>query len=70
MRFKTDDVLLHLKTGRRYLVLIGPDVCRIEADRSPAYAYRLADAQAAADRTVWIRPAAEMEDGRFALCPT
>ena len=29
------------KTARRYQVLLAPDVCRLEADRSPAYAYRL-----------------------------
>ena len=67
MRFQTGDVLLHHKTGRRYEVLMGPDVCRIEADRAPAYAYRLAGA-GATDPTVWVRPAAEMEDGRFSVC--
>ena len=68
MRFQTGAVVLHLKTGRRYQILMGPDVCRIEADRSPAYAYRLEDALADGDATVWVRPAAEMEDGRFAVC--
>ena len=68
MRFKTGDVLRHLKTDRRYQVLLGPDVCCIEADRAPAYAYRLEMDAAAADPTVWIRSALEMEDGRFVLC--
>jgi hypothetical protein len=68
MRFKTGDVLRHLKTDRLYQVLLGPDVCCIEADRAPAYAYRLEMDATAADPTVWIRPAVEMEDGRFVRC--
>jgi len=68
MPFDAGDVVLHLKTGRRYQVLMLPDVCRIEPDRAPAYAYRLEDADAARDATVGSRPATDMEDGRFSVC--
>lgn len=64
MKFQTDDVVLHRKTGRRYRILIAADRCRLEASGEPAYAYRLAD-DAAGDPTVWVRVATEMEDGRF-----
>ena len=65
MKFEIDDVLVHRKTGRRYRILIGADLCRLEASGEPAYAYRLDDAQAVGDLTVWVRVASEMEDGRF-----
>lgn len=65
MPFHPGQVLLHRKTARRYQVLLAPDVCRLEADRSPAYAYRLHGEAGLADPTVWVRCASEMEDGRF-----
>ena len=65
MKFSPDDVLVHRKTGRRYRILLGADVCRLEATGEPAYAYRLDDALARGDVTVWVRVAHEMEDGRF-----
>ncbi len=69
--FAVGALLLHRKTGRRYEVLWGPQHCCIEAGRVPAYAYRLYAhaADADADPTVWVRPAAEMEDGRFVRSP-
>ena len=69
MKFQPQDVLLHVKTQRRYQVLFGPDVCRLEADGAPAYAYRLHAATHAADPTIWVRVASEMEDGRFVRAP-
>ena len=63
--FPVGAVLLHVRSGRRYEVLWGPGQCCIEADRTPAYAYRLHGPAGLADPMVWIRPAAEMEDGRF-----
>ena len=58
-------VLLHLKSARHYQVVCGPRECCIEAGRVPAYAYRLAGPAGSADPMLWIRPATEMEDGRF-----
>lgn len=63
--FAVGAVLLHVRSGRRYEVLWGPDQCCIEAGRVPAYAYHLHGPAGLADPMVWIRPAAEMEDGRF-----
>ena len=67
--FAIGAVLLHVRSGRRYEVLWGPGQCCIEADRSPAYAYRLHGPAGLTDPMVWIRPAAEMEDGRFVPVP-
>ena len=68
MKFQAGDVLQHLKTQRFYTILLASDVCRLEASAEPAYAYRLKDFDPANDATVWVRAAAEMEDGRFVLC--
>jgi len=65
--FAVGAVLLHRKSARRYQVLHGPDLCCIEAGRVPAYAYRLHAPEGAGDPMVWVRPAAEMEDGRFVV---
>ena len=65
MEFRVGEVLVHRKTGRRYRVLIAADLCRLESSGEPAYAYRLDDAPASGDFTVWVRRADEMEDGRF-----
>jgi hypothetical protein len=67
--FAIGAVLLHVRSGRRYEVLWGPGQCCIEAGRTPAYAYRLHGPAGLADPMVWIRPAAEMEDGRFVPAP-
>lgn len=53
--FKPFDVVEHRKGGR-YVILM---VCKIEATGEPAYAYKGEDGQ------VWVRPIAEMDDGRF-----
>jgi hypothetical protein len=63
--FIAGDVLVHQKTNRKYRVLISADVCRLEANGAPAYAYQLDDAIALGDQTIWVRAASEMEDGRF-----
>lgn len=63
--FAIGAVMLHVRSGRCYEVLWGPAHCCIEAGRVPAYAYRLHGPAGLADPMVWIRPAAEMEDGRF-----
>ncbi len=67
MKFSVGDVLSHKKTGRHYRILVAADVCRLEADGAAAYAYTLKDAEVLGDRTIWVRVASEMEDGRFEL---
>lgn len=62
MKFRFHEVVTHVKTGRKYRIVMLPDACRIEATNEPAYAYQDADDMAAG---VWVRPQAEMEDGRF-----
>lgn len=61
----------HLKTQGEYRILLGPDHLKLESTGSPAYAYQ--STTPGAD-TVWVRCAAEMEDGRFILvenaCPS
>jgi hypothetical protein len=57
-KFAVGTRLQHRKGGL-YTVEITPDLCRIELGAVPAYVYR------AADGHLWVRPQAEMEDGRF-----
>lgn len=64
MKFKSGDIVKHLKTGNLYIVEIDSESCRLEATNEPAYAYRRADGS---DFRVWIRSAEKMEDGRFEI---
>ena len=71
MKFKRKQLVRHLKTGGIYRIVHAPDHCRIEATNEPAYAYRLVEHNGANWRDMgeplWVRPQAEMEDGRFEL---
>jgi hypothetical protein len=58
MMFKKNDIVRHVKTGNEYTIALTPDTTKIEADCTPVYVY-------CDDTTTWIRPQAEMEDGRF-----
>ncbi|MBA8886102.1 hypothetical protein FHW12_000293 [Dokdonella fugitiva] len=58
LSFARDDIVLHKKTQHTYRVL---GRCIIEATLADCYMYRGSDGR------TWIRPAAEMEDGRFVL---
>jgi len=57
--FKPGDFLKHLKSGGFYRVLM---LANIEATREPAYVY-----ESLRNQSFWIRPQAEMEDGRFVV---
>lgn len=55
--FAPNDIVLHRKGGRYKVV----GRCTIEATLADCYAYQGEDGR------VWIRPAREMEDGRFVI---
>jgi hypothetical protein len=57
--FKPGAKLKHLKTGGFYQVVL---LASIEATLEPAYVY-----ESMQSHDFWIRPQAEMEDGRFEL---
>ena len=57
--FKPGAILKHLKTGGSYKVVL---LANIEATLEPAYVY-----ESMQSHDFWIRPQAEMEDGRFEL---
>ena len=58
-RFKPGNKLKHVKTGGFYKVVL---LANIEASLAPAYVY-----ESLQSHDFWIRPKAEMEDGRFEL---
>lgn len=61
MKFARGDVVKHIKSGGVYVIDL---LARMESNAEPVYAYSLiCDRQ-----VVWIRPATQMEDGRFVLC--
>jgi hypothetical protein len=57
--FKPGSRLKHKKTGGFYKVVL---LANIEASLEPAYVY-----ESMQSHDFWIRPKAEMEDGRFEL---
>jgi hypothetical protein len=57
--FKPGSKLQHKKTGGFYKVVL---LANIEASLEPAYVY-----ESLQSHDFWIRPKAEMEDGRFDL---
>ncbi len=63
MKFHTHQRLVHVKTRHLYQVLATPDLCMIENGAVPAYAYR--SMEQGYQAPIWVRPQAEMEDGRF-----
>ena len=56
-KFQAGDRLQHLKTGGFYRVI---GLAKIEATLEDVYVY-----EAVSNNTLWVRPKAEMEDGRF-----
>lgn len=65
VKYPRGSIVRHRKTKRRYRVVSDPEICRIEATDTPAYAYELEENHL--DQRIWIRPQSEMEDGRFAI---
>ena len=73
MKFRRKQIVRHLKSGGVYRIEETPDRLSIEETASPAYAYRMCRTNAGAgagfkvahDARIWVRPQAEMEDGRF-----
>lgn len=61
--FKVGQRVRHIKSGGVYRVVDLPSRCRLAANGEPAYSYTLAEPNG--DITLWVRPQAEMEDGRF-----
>ena len=57
--FKPGSKLKHKKTGGFYKVVF---LANVEASLEPAYVY-----ESLQSHDFWIRPKAEMEDGRFEL---
>ena len=57
--FKPGAKLRHIKTGGLYKVLL---MANVESTLEPAYVY-----ESMQSHNFWIRPKAEMEDGRFEL---
>lgn len=57
--FKPGSKLKHKKTGGFYKVVF---LANVEASLEPAYVY-----ESMQSHNFWIRPKAEMEDGRFEL---
>jgi len=57
--FKPGSKLKHKKTGGFYKVVL---LANVEANLEPAYVY-----ESLQSHDFWIRPKAEMEDGRFEL---
>lgn len=53
------------RNGTEYLIVATPRDCRIEAGAVPAYAYK--ERMYRPGGRLWVRPQAEMEDGRFVL---
>ena len=56
-KFYPGQQLKHVKTGGLYKIL---HLAKIEATLEDVYVY-----EALKNQTVWIRPKAEMQDGRF-----
>ena len=59
VQFKPGSKLKHKKTGGLYKVVL---LANIEANLEAAYVY-----ESLQTHDLWIRPQAEMEDGRFEL---
>lgn len=64
-RFSNSSVVRHIKSGGLYVIVMGPDLVKIESNAEAAYAYRGLDGDGSPSGPVWVRGQVEMEDGRF-----
>ena len=63
-KFQRHDSVTHTKTGGVYMIVLGPqDGVTLESTAEPAYVYQRF--YTVDDKRLWVRGAAEMEDGRF-----
>lgn len=65
--FAYASVLRHIKSGGVYVIVLEPDLLRLEASAEPAYGYRALGGDGSLTGPLWARAQTEMEDGRFAL---
>lgn len=65
-KFEVNNIVKHVKTGGLYRIVGTPDVYRLEADNTPAYAYISIEGDLH-NNPIWVRGKSEMEDGRFIL---
>ena len=67
-KFLPGDIIKHGSTGGFYLIVLPASRLVLERTGMPAYGYVRCDpAGRSFDDRVWLRDAAEMEDGRFTL---
>lgn len=64
MKFRHGQLVRHVKTGRVFRIVDDPARCRITGGGQLALAYSYC-LYLDADITLWVRPQAEVEDGRF-----
>jgi hypothetical protein len=62
--FQPGQIVKHVKTGKRYLIMRGPRNTRLQATNIPAYV-----CEALIGEDGWARSQEEMEDGRFVAEP-
>jgi hypothetical protein len=60
MKFKVGDIVVHLASERKYVIVGCPDKYRIESNNQLAYVYHFIEGD-----WHWVRSQSEMEDGRF-----
>ncbi len=66
-KFDRASVLRHIKSGGLYVIVLGPNMVKIEDTAQPAYAYRVLQNDGTPSGALWVRSQVEMEDGRFEL---
>ena len=66
LRFRKGSYVRHISKGHVYQIKYGPDVCRIEKNNQPAYAYQrvklyMEKVTPEEEAIMWVRAAAVME---------
>lgn len=65
--FARASVVRHIKSDTLYVIVLCPNLVKLEATAQPAYGYRALQADGSPSGTLWVRSQVEMEDGRFEL---